>query len=61
MQQWTFHDSYAYITQSTKKMSEEFGSTMWILQGVNVAKNNLAIMDVNIVWLDKKPMKILEG
>jgi hypothetical protein len=32
----------------TKKTNEEFGNAMWVLQGDNVAKNNLMILDVGI-------------
>ncbi len=40
--------------QSTKKTSEKFGSMMQILQGDNVTKCSLIIMDANIAWLVKK-------
>ncbi len=35
----------------TKKTNEEFGNAMWVLQGDNVAKNNLMILDVGITQL----------
>jgi hypothetical protein len=35
-------------TISQKKTSEKFGNVMWVLQGGNVAKKNLIIMDGDI-------------
>ncbi len=42
------------IAQWIKKTNEELGNMMQVLQGDNVAKCNLTIMNVNIAWLVKK-------
>jgi hypothetical protein len=43
----------------SKKSREEFGNAMWVLQGGNVAENNLMIMDGVLHSLPKKLVKIL--
>jgi hypothetical protein len=49
------------IAQLTKKTNYKFGNTMQELQGGNVAKCNLTIVDASIAWLANKPMKNLGG
>ncbi len=41
-----------------KKTNDEFGNAMWVLQGDNVAKNSLMIMDVGTTLLAKKTNEI---
>ncbi len=36
------------------KTGKEYGNTIWVLQGNNITKCNLRIMDVSIAWLAKK-------
>ncbi len=44
-----------------KNTSAKFGNRMQALQGGNVAKCSLTIMDENIAWLTKKANENLGG